>query len=252
MTGQDASRLQSAAILGKINRITKKRKEEDRDPVRLDDIKKDLKNRFISEACYQFFVHPPGKAPTNIRPETVDFFRVFERRWGYYGNRAIVPFFMRGELVGFCAIDLLGKKRWMLEHPLKDEDEYRKTLYPLNFRARECLFGFDECEKGAEHLFVLEGAREVMKVYQEYSSNAVAALKADLSDEQILLITELAPKEVVLMFDGDEAGWSATEKVAAKLTRTCKVRKCFLQIGKDPKNLNCNDIEKLVKRSKLA
>jgi len=252
MTGTDASRLQSAAMLNKIKRIRSGKKEDQRDPVRLDNIEEDLNNRYISDACYQFFMHPPGKPPTNIRRETVDHFRVFERRWGYYGNRAIVPFFMREELVGFCAIDLLGQKQWLLEHPLNDEDEYRKTLYPLNFRGRECLFGFDECEKGCDQLFVTEGAREVMKIWQEVTPNAVGILKATISDEQMVLITELAPKEIVLCFDGDEAGWSATKQNAEKLRRTSRVRECYLPIGKDPKNLDGEALKKLVKRSKLT
>jgi hypothetical protein len=252
MTGTDASRLQSAAMLGKIRRLRKGRTEDKRDPVRLDDMKEDLKNRYISDACYQFFIHPPNKKPTNINRETVDRYRVFERRWGYYSNRTVIPFFMNEKLVGFCAIDLLGKRQWLLEHPVNDEDDYRKVLYPLNFRAKECLFGYDDVETGCEHLFVTEGAREVMKIWQEYTTNAVGCLKAELSDEQILLITKKAPKEVVLCFDGDEAGWAATDKNADKLLRTCRVRKCYLPVGMDPKNLGRNDIEKLIKRSKLA
>jgi DNA primase len=106
--------------------------------------------------------------------------------------------------------------------------------------------------KGAEQLYVSEGAREVMKLWQEGFPNAVGCLKATISDEQMLLITELAPKEVVLVFDGDEAGYSATDKNAEKLQRTCRVRKCYLPIGVDPKNLNGKEIEKLAKRSRLA
>lgn len=252
MTGTDMSRLQSSAILGRINRMKRGRQENLRDPVRLDDIQKDLDNRYISDACYQFFIHPPGKKPTNIQATTVDHYRVFERRWGYYSNRAVIPFFMNGELVGFCAVDLLGKRRWLLEHPLEDDDSYRKTLYPLNFAAKECLFGYDDVEPGCKYLFVSEGAREVMKIWQEGFTNAVGCLKATLSDEQILLITKKAPEEVVMFFDGDEAGWAATDKNAEKLSRTCRVRKCYLPVGKDPKNLTGEEIENLIKRSKLV
>lgn len=252
MTGTDASRLQSAAILSKIKKMEKPKEAEVIEPIYLDSIQKDLENRFISDACYQFFIHPPGKPPTNINRETVDHYRVFERRWGFYGNRAIVPFFMRGELVGFCAIDLLGKEQWLLEHPLNDEDDYRKTLYPKNFRAKECLFGFDDCQKGCKQLIVGEGAREVMKIYQELTPNAVGVLKATVSDEQMLLIAEIAPEEVVLMFDGDAAGWSATEKNAEKLSRTFRVRPCYLPSGKDPKNFDGEGLKKLIKYSKLS
>jgi DNA primase len=227
-------------------------REENREPVRLDDIREDLVKRYISDACYDFFMNPVGKKPSNISRETVDRYRVFERKWGYYSNRAIVPFFMHGELVGFCAIDLLGEKRWLLEHPLKEPEEYKKTLYPSNFRARECLFGYDDVRVGCEQLYVTEGAREVMKINQELCPDAVGCLKADLSDEQILLLTKKNPKEIVLMFDGDEAGWAATDKNAKKLERLFSVRKCYLPIGVDPKNLDGPGMKKITKRSRLT
>lgn len=251
MTGKDAGNIRSSLILGKINKMRRGKRLNTKDPVRLDDIKEDMLNRYISDACYGYFMHPSGKNPTNIRRETVDRYQVFERPYGYYSNRAVIPFFMHGELVGFCAIDLLGEKQWILEHPLNDEDDYRKTLYPLNFRSRECLFGYDDVEVGCEHLFVTEGAREVMKLTQE-SFPAVACLKADLGDEQIMLLTKKAPKEIILFFDGDEAGWSATDKNAKKLERVFRVRKCYLPVGQDPKNFCAEDIKKIIKRSKLT
>ena len=254
MTGSDASTLRGAAILGKIKRIKNPipKKDEDKGPVRLDNMEEDLKNRFISKACYDFFIHPPGKKrPTNITAETVDRFQVFERKWGYYSNRAIIPFFMYGDLVGFCAIDMLGKNEWLMEHPLEDEDNYRKVLYPLNFRGRECLFGYDDIPDGCELLFITEGAREVMKLRQE-GFDGVGLLKVDLSDEQLLLITKKAPKEGVMFFDGDEAGYAATDKVADRLKKFMPIRKCYLPIGTDPKNFNNEEIKNIIKSSKYA
>lgn len=252
MTGTDATKLQTAAMLGKIKRMRQPREEEQREPVRLDNMEEDLKNRFISDACYRFFMYPPGKAPTLINKDTVDHYQVFERRWGYYSNRAVIPFFMRGELVGFNAIDLLGQEKWLLEHPLNEEDDYRKVLYPLNFRGRECLFGFDDCEKGCDQLIITEGAREVMKIYQELTPNAVGVLKATISDEQLLLITELAPKELVFMFDGDSAGWSATDKAVEKCKKLFPVRPCYLPKNRDPKNFDGDGMRKLIKSSKVS
>lgn len=252
MTGSKVADLHAASIRGRIGRLRRKKQQEKvRDPVRLDDIRDGLQNRYISEACYAYFTHPSEKKPTNITASTVDRYRVFERRWGYYANRAIIPFFSGDELVGFCAIDLLGKKRWLLEHPLKDEEEYRKVLYPLHFRAGEYLFGYDDVCERPDYVIVTEGAREVMKLWQE-GFMAVGCLKADLSDEQVLALSKRAPRELILMFDGDEAGWSATDKNAAKLSDVFRVRKCYLPVGLDPKNLNGSEIENLRKRAKLA
>jgi hypothetical protein len=248
MTGKDEQGFHSAILGNRISALTRATVEEVREPVQLSAVRRDLENRFISDACYDFFMRPPGKKPTNITMATVDRYSVFERRSGYYCNRAVIPFFMRGELISFCAIDMLGEKKWIIEHPLREEDEYRKVLYAPNSRLGNYLFGFDGCEKNSDCVIVTEGAREVMKLTQEGFRNAVACLKATVSDEQMVLLGELAPKEVVLMFDGDTAGYSATEKNAEKLAPLFKVTKCFLPIGTDPKVLNGVEIARMLGR----
>ena len=229
-----------------------------RDPEREDEgpqvkglagILRDLNNRHMSERAYRFFISPPGKQPTNIQAETVDRYKIFERTWGMYADRAVVPFYLRRELVGFCAIDLLGIKEWLVRNPLKGADDYRKTLYPFGFQSGEYLFGFDDCKKGCACLIVVEGPREVMKLWQEGFPNTVAIMGSYMSDKHHELITEIAPKSVSLMFDGDEAGRVTTERVALKLSRLFggRTRKCTIPEGKDPKNLGREDFWRLLR-----
>jgi hypothetical protein len=148
-------------------------------------IKRDMESHYMSKAAYDFFMYPPGKQPTLIRPETVDHYKVFERTWGFYNNRVVVPFVLKGNVVGFCAIDILGKDRWLKDHPLSGVKDYRKVLYPDNFIAAGgplshlpdgCLFGFDDCARGCDVLFLVEGAREKMKLFQEGFPNSVAKI----------------------------------------------------------------------------
>jgi hypothetical protein len=218
-------------------------------------IKRDMESHYMSQAAYDFFMYPPGKQPTLIRPETVDRYKVFERTWGFYNNRVIVPFVLKGKVVGFCAIDILGKERWLKEHPLSGEKEYRKVLYPDNFVAAGgplshlpdgCLVGFDDCVKGCDVLFLVEGAREKMKLLQEGFPNSVAILGGYLGEGQFTLITEIAPKCVALMFDGDNAGRMITDRVQARLSRNYhkdKLIRCHVPAGKDPKNLCGSDFQ---------
>ena len=223
--------------------------EEPTRPKGLGAIKRDMENRYISDEAYDFFMYPPGKLPTLIVRETVDRYQVFERTWGRYANRAVVPFLMKGEIVGFCAIDILGKDEWFEQHPLKKNGDYRKTLYPLDFQMGECLFGFDDCTKNADDLIITEGAREVMKLHQEGFPNSVAMLGSYMSNMHMQLIGELSPKRIILMFDGDKVGREVTEKVAEKLSRQYSgdaIKKCFIPIGRDPKNLNGNELRSLL------
>jgi hypothetical protein len=202
--------------------------EERKGVLGLSAIRMDIENRYVSERLYQFFTHPPGKAPTNIRRETVDRYHIFERTWGTYANRAVIPFYFKGELIGYCAVDLLGKEEWLRQHPSRGEDDYKKTLYAKGLLSGQYLFGIDDCEKGADVLVLVEGPREVMKLWQEGFTNAVAILGAYLSDKHFELITELSPKRIALMFDGDAAGRAITTRAAER-----------------PKNLQRVDFERL-------
>ena len=251
MTGVDGAvnehKLVLASVAKRLGRLGRRANKPEREAVLgLNEVKRDLADRHVSKACYQFFVHPEGKRPTDIQADTVDRYQVFHRTFGYYSNRAVIPFFMYGELVGFCAVDLLGQRKWVLNHPLKTEDDYRKTLYPANFVSSECLFGFDDVEKGCDYVIVTEGPREVMKLWQEGFPNSVAILGGYIHDPQIELLSRLAPRRVVVMFDGDEKGRLFTEKVGDKLKRLFTVGKAMVPIGLDPKNLNGQKIEKLL------
>jgi DNA primase len=50
------------------------------------------------------------------------------------------------------------------------------------------------------------------------------------------------------MFDGDDAGYYFTEKLATKLEALFQVKKCLLPVGLDPKNLEQEDTEFMINR----
>jgi hypothetical protein len=228
--------------------------EPDSGIVGLDAIRRDMDAGYLSRDALEFFMSPEGKKPTNILAGTVRRYSVFERTWGYYANRVIVPFKLRGELIGFCAMDYLGKRRWMELHPSRSERDYRKVLYPDGFKVSEYVFGHDECTPACEMLFVVEGAREVMKLTQEGFPNAVAILGGYMGDGQFRLITELAPKRIALAFDGDKAGRMITDRVAERLSRLYsneRILRLMIPIGSDPKNLTRDEIRCIIRAADL-
>lgn len=208
-----------------------------------------MKNGYLSPRAISYFIQPPDKPATNISLETIKFFGIYERTSGQYVNRVIVPIIMNQEIQGFVAIDILGKKEWLLRHPTLDEGKYKKTLYPsqeTGFFRKNVLFGYDNCEKGADFIILTEGAREVMKLWQEGYKNSLAILGAYMSDEQFLLLTKLAPKKVVLMFDGDTAGRKIAETVKEKIQDLFPVQIISLPEGVDPKQLEKQDFDRLI------
>lgn len=259
----DLSELSMTAIVNKAKRLLdgvsyseyESSSNSEKNPV-LDDIEADIVRRPITQRTYDFFMTPPGKKyPTNISKETVDRYMVFERTWGYYADRAIIPYFMRGKLVGFAALDILGKEEWQKKHPALDEKDYRKVRYPEGWSLGDCLFGFDFCERKCDTIFILEGAREVMKLTQEGFKNAVAISGAYMSQNQYYALAELCPREVVLMFDGDDAGYAITDRMVKMLSGNyaeSSIIPCYLPRGRDPKTLCHEELFEIYSESKKS
>jgi len=167
-----------------------------------------------------------------------------------YADRAIIPFFMAGSVVGFCAVDLLGEKARAEKYPHQAK-KYRKTLTATSFKVSDYLFGFDDCEEGADELVVVEGPREVMKLWQEGHKNVVAVLGSKICSGQFKLLVELAPKSIMLMFDGDAVGNDATEKMEKKLKRVFPLTiGAYPPVGMDPKNLDGGQIREILKKAR--
>jgi 5S rRNA maturation endonuclease (ribonuclease M5) len=244
---EDSLRL--AGIKRTIKGFGRVKGKEEKEVIGLDEVVNDLKNRHTTQKMYDFFMHPPGKKATNINCKTVDHYRVFYRTYGYYTNRVFIPCFIKEELKGFCAIDILGKDKWLRTHTLKTEDDYRKILYPLHFKSGEYLFGYDDCERNAD-IILTEGAREVMKLWQEGFRNSLSIFGGNVTDGHIRLLSKLSPKTIYLMFDGDSAGYEFNKRIKKRLERIFNVKVCIVPLGKDPKNLDKEEICKIIKKAK--
>ncbi|MCK9154604.1 MAG: toprim domain-containing protein [Paludibacteraceae bacterium] len=219
----------------------------------VDEIEKGMKTGYLSSQAINYFLSPVGKPQTNINIDTLKHFHVFERTTGKYVNRATIPIIMMGKVEGFVAIDILGKQEWIKLHPTLEEKDYRKTVYPglyAGFSKKDIVYGYDECEKNADFIILTEGAREVMKLWQEGFKNSLAILGAYMNDEQILLLTKLAPKKVVLMFDGDGPGRKISQKVKERLEKLFTVEVVELPDGVDPKQLDRNQIHFFLEKAK--
>lgn len=215
-------------------------------------IENDINEGVVYKTGLQYFQKPPRKKATNIRLETLRHYHVFERKWGYYANRVIIPIYLRLKLTGFAAIDILGKEEWQRRHPTAKEKEYRKVLFPYGFKSGENLFGYDDVRCGATRLIITEGPREVMKLWQEGFMDAVSVFGTNVTKGHLKLLSELAPQNVVVMFDGDAKGWEASEKVARKLSRFFNTYVATLPDKYDPKTLPVNRLKTVIRESKLV
>lgn len=207
------------------------------------DIKNIIEENKMFESGYCYFMYPPNKKPTLINKSTVDEFKCIQVEYGRYANRVVIPFY-NGELVGFCATDILGKEKWLEIHPTLSQKEYKKVLFNDDLKKEYYLFGLNRIEKH-KGVIITEGAREVMKLWQ-LGYNAVACLGSSISDGQIRKLSEKYVSNVILMFDGDDAGRMANYRCYEKMDEFFNVNIVELPEGEDPKTMDGKELKKII------
>jgi len=193
-------------------------------------------------------MYPKNKLPTLIEKETVDHFNCIQLKHGRYTDRVVIPFYVNKELLGFCATDILGKEEWLKRNPQRIERDYRKVLYPSGFSRKTCLFNFDSVEKNTDFIIITEGARDSMKLWQ-LGYQTVSILGTSMSADQIKLIAQLNPKKVLVMLDGDIAGYNAQKKICKRMKKHFECYECILPEGHDPKTLDPEKIKDIISKT---
>lgn len=136
---------------------------------------------------------------------------------------------IRGEVIAFGGRVLDSSMPKYLNSP--DTPLFRKgeTLYGLS-RAR------DEIRKN-DCAFVVEGYLDVIKCHQHGFRGAVAPLGTALTEGHVRKLASLA-RNVLLLFDGDEAGASAARRsLSTILGQDLRARVLLLPEGQDPDSI---------------
>ena len=133
-----------------------------------------------------------GLAVQNSRGRLYDKFR----------NRLMFPVIdVRGDIVGF------GGR--VLD---KSEPKYMNTPETITYSKRRILYGIHLAKKTKRPNFIIcEGNIDVITLHQAGFDNAVASMGTALTTEQTRLLSRYT-KELVLCYDNDNAGRTATEK----------------------------------------
>jgi DNA primase len=157
---------------------------------------------------------------------------------GYYG-----PGFLRGCI----AVRLHDPQTRPLGYAGRRLDPQQARLYgkwkfPPGLPKREILYGFHHiATQRHKGLVVVEGPWGVMRLMQ-IGFPAVALLGIQLSSAQFQLLYHSS--RIVLMLDGDDAGRSASRKIANALTQhaSVQVHRIELPQGLDPDDLHDTDL----------
>ena len=129
-----------------------------------------------------------------------------------YRNRIMFPLYdLNGKVIGYNGRVYNGET----------ENKYINSKETDIFKKRELLYNYhkakDECRK-KKTVIIMEGPMDVIRAYTVGVKNCVASLGTAFGKEQAMLIRKLA-SNVILCFDGDDAGLKATKGAIEELTK---------------------------------
>ena len=128
------------------------------------------------------------------------------------GTRSVYDKF-RDRLI-FPVIDIRGEVLGFSGRALNDDQEpkYLNSPETLVFSKRRTLFGMNLAKNSKRgSILLVEGNIDVVTLHQAGFDNAVASMGTSLTTEQTRLISRYA-KEIVICYDNDPAGKTATER----------------------------------------
>jgi DNA primase len=162
--------------------------------------------------------------------------------------------------VGYCRRGML---RGMIAVPIHDADghlvayagrrlkpdeirTHGKYKLPKGFRKELVLFNYHRAKGLAaeQGLVLVEGFFSVFKLHETGIHNAVAAMGCEVSEHQLELLA--TAKDVVVLFDGDEAGRAGALAVLDALASRIPVRIAHLPDGLQPDALSPRALRWLV------
>ena len=129
-----------------------------------------------------------------------------------YRNRIMFPIHdSAGKLVGYNGRVYHGE----------ETNKYVNSKETPIFKKREILYNYHRAKDAArikKEIIIMEGPMDVIRAFDSGIKNVVAILGTAFSSNQGMLVRKLS-SNVVLCFDGDEAGEKATKLAATELVK---------------------------------
>ncbi len=147
--------------------------------------------------------------------------------YDYFRNRIIFPIFdHQGKVVGFSGRSLDGSEPKYINTPETPLFHKGKLLYNLHL-AKDHI-------RRSRRAVLVEGYMDVIIPYQFGVKNVVASSGTSLTEDQATLLKRYAD-EVIIVYDGDEAGINAAARgLTLLLKEGLRVRVATLPEGMDP------------------
>jgi DNA primase len=171
----------------------------------------------------------PYLSKRGLSPELVERFGLGFCSQGSMAGRCCIPIEnAAGELVAYAG-------RFVGDELPEGEEKYK---LPKGFHKSLELFNLHRV-KDCRHVVVVEGFFDAIRLHGSRVP-AVALMGTSISTEQVALLRDHCPalRFVTVMFDGDQAGRTASPEIAARLACHWWVRIIDLPEGSEPDTLS--------------
>ena len=147
--------------------------------------------------------------------------RIYDR----FRNRLMFPIIdVRGNVIGFGGRVMDNSTPKYLNSPETEIFNKRKNLFALNL-AKKTRLGY---------MILVEGYMDAVALHQYGFDCAVASLGTSLTEEHASLLARYT-QQVILIYDGDEAGQNATQRAIPMLEKAgLQVKVLKMRDAKDP------------------
>jgi DNA primase len=168
-----------------------------------------------------------GLVRTKTRQKTDENGQIVEQvsTYDWFRNRVMFPIIdVRGNVIGFGGRVMDGS-----------EPKYLNSPESMIFNKRKNLFALNVAKKTKMDMLVLtEGYMDTISMHQYGFDCAVASLGTSLTQEQAGMLSKYT-KQMVLCYDGDQAGQNAAKRAISILEPTgIAVRVLRMEGAKDP------------------
>lgn len=144
-----------------------------------------------------------------------------------FRDRLMFPIIdVRGNVIGFGG---------RIMDSSKDTAKYLNSPETLIFNKRKNLFGLNIAKKTKlDYMILVEGYMDAIALHQYGFDCAVASLGTSLTQEHAVLLSRYT-EQIVLIYDGDEAGQRATQRAIPMLEKAgLQVKVLKMREAKDP------------------
>jgi DNA primase len=156
-------------------------------------------------------------------------------------DRVIIPIRFKDKVVGYHGRALRP-------------DMQPRYYNPGEFKIKDHVFNYDECEKGGE-VIVVEGAFNAMSMWEKGFKRTMAFFGKDFTSKQIERLFSLSPSSVVICFDRDPSkikdgievgrvGQRAAKALGSAMSQVVPTYIMPLPMDKDPNDLPKDMLEK--------